>query len=122
MIKNLGIDTKYKAKLVFKIGEKSVAGVKEEITQVVETEFKTENFVIEKFNVTNDISNFIIATWDIKKMIVILILQMIVWHFCKKKEENHHKNYIRINFMGGDIAGKDHLMDLWYLNTMWITM
>ena len=66
MIKNLGIDTKYKAKLVFKIGEKSVAGVKEEITQVVETEFKTENFVIEKFNVTNDISNFIIATWDKK--------------------------------------------------------
>lgn len=105
VIKNLGIDTKYKAKLVFKIGEKSVAGVKEEITQVVETEFKTENFVIEKFNVTNDISNFIIATWDIKDDSYPYTTNDSVALFVKERGEPS-QNYIRINFMGGDIAGK----------------
>lgn len=64
----LQVDTIYKAKIVYKIGEKVVAGVTEDITQEKEIEFKTDKFIINNLSIDrrNEKGTEVTLKWNVE--------------------------------------------------------
>ncbi|BAK80980.1 DUF4214 domain-containing protein [Candidatus Arthromitus sp. SFB-rat-Yit] len=62
----LRFETTYQVKLVYKVGDKQVAGVSEDVTQDIEIEFRTESFVINNLRFEKDMNNLVNVMWNLK--------------------------------------------------------
>lgn len=100
----LRFETTYQVKLVYKVGEKQVAGVSEDITQDIETEFRTESFVINNLRFEKDTSNLVNVKWSLKNDNYPYGKDDLVELFLKERGDSSH-NYKRFQYLAGNISG-----------------
>lgn len=65
LLENLQNDTIYEVKMEYKVGDKVIAGVTEDITQITKIEVKTKRFVIDNFKVERIDSTRIRLKWKV---------------------------------------------------------